>query len=284
MIAGRSLAAYDPEARSWRFTDTPSVSYETGAATDPVSGRILLVSRLALGSVDPATGAYTRHVDVAEPDLATGDGISLVYFPPTDRFYAFAMTPADRARAGVWEVTFDRANPAASSVRRLTGVAPPQRPIGAEAWAYDDANELIGGGVTDGAFFAFDPVAQRWHERVIDASTAALPVGSVDGHALVYDPVDNVYVFRTNIPSQLHTWAYRWGGQAPAAPGDAGANALDAGGDATMDARGGCGCHATAGGTGIGLEGLLCLLLLRGRPRRRCVTWPRRTWRRRRDR
>lgn len=209
VIAQGSFAAYQPDTGRWRFTDTPAVGFETGAETDPVSGRILLVSHSeGIGSVDPVDGRYTAHVAIDEPDLRTGKGVSLVYFPPNDRFYAIALT----SRApGVWEVHFDREDPAASSIRRLADLDLPRAPV-TEAWAYDAANHLIGGGVRGGRIFAFDPLAKRWHERRMKSSNPELAIGTLDGKALAYDPVHGLYIFRTSYDSGRRTWAYRWGG------------------------------------------------------------------------
>lgn len=133
VIARGAFAAYRPDTGRWRFTDTPAVGFETGAVTDPVRGRILLVSHSKeLGSVDPLDGRYIAQVAIDEAELRSGKGVSLVYFPPNDRFYAIALT----SRApGVWEVHFDRENPAACSIRRLADLDLPRAPV-TEAWAY----------------------------------------------------------------------------------------------------------------------------------------------------
>lgn len=231
VIASGTYAAYNPDTQQWRFSETPASEFETGAETDPVSGHILIVDRhRGICSADPTDGAFTCHAEVdplAATDLRTGNGVSLVYFPPTDRFYAFALTRSPQA---LFEVHFDRDNPSASTLRQLVDVVPPASPV-TEAWAYDDANQLIGGGVKDGRFFAFDPVAGQWHERIVESSNPEQLVGTVDGKALAYDPVDNVYIFRTNNASRRHTWAYRWGGEAPPVEPrpDAGPSPVDAG-------------------------------------------------------
>jgi hypothetical protein len=268
VIAQGTFAAFSFASGTWRFTETPSLTFAVGAETDPVSGRILLVSGGAIASIDPSDGTRTVHVKHAESDLSGGQGVSLVYFPPNDRFYAFVQANHEH---GVWEVHFDRDDPAASSVRQLTDVVPPTAPVH-DAWDYDSANELIGGGVAGGMFFAFDPVAEVWHQRLMESSDPALDVGGVNGKALAYDPVDNVFIFRTGWSSGVRTWAYRWGGEAPEPlpPADAGAGGdggagtgaggeagteasagaagtgAGAGASADADEAGGCGCHASA--------------------------------------
>lgn len=208
VIAQGTFAAYHPDTQRWRFTDTPAVGFETAAATDPVSGRILLVSRRqGIGSVDPADGSHTAHVPIEDAELRTSRGMSLVYFPPNDRFYVIARTTDG---FGVWEVHFDRDNPATSSIQRLAGVAPPEAPV-ADAWDYDAANRLIGGGILAGKFFAFDPLSKRWHMRQLQSANPELAVGDVDGKALAYDPVNELFLFRTTYESGRRTWAYRWG-------------------------------------------------------------------------
>jgi hypothetical protein len=89
-------------------------------------------------------------------------------------------------------------------------------------WAYDAANQLIGGGIRDNRFYAFDPIARHWQERVIAVvSDAVSEVGSVAYHALDYAPLDNVFIFLSDAGGggADRTWAYRFAGAALFADG-----------------------------------------------------------------
>ena len=72
-------------------------------------------------------------------------------------------------------------------------------------------NQIIGGAVANGRFFAFNPVTRAWTAKVIETQPPGASVGSVACHCLDYDPVDNVFLFLTSHRSWGRTWAYRYG-------------------------------------------------------------------------
>ena len=81
-------------------------------------------------------------------------------------------------------------------------------------WAYDAVNQIIGGGVNKGTFYAYDPATRTWTSRTIQPRTSG-SIGTVAFHALDYDPVNNVYVFVTDKASGRRTWVYRYAGGPP---------------------------------------------------------------------
>jgi uncharacterized repeat protein (TIGR01451 family) len=89
----------------------------------------------------------------------------------------------------------------------MTGEVPDSQESG---WAYDARNQIIGGGIRDGIFFAFDPLDHSWTSRVIQVQAPGEQVGTQAFHALDYDPVSNVFIFITEYSSGRRTWAYRY--------------------------------------------------------------------------
>lgn len=212
VIAEGRVAAYNPDTRQWRYTRQPALGFRYAAETDPVSGLIILVDRTGLQTFDPHTGELTQRLRFHHPDMHWER--NLVYYPPLDRFYYFVQGGLDHRGGksevleGVYEITLDRRHWGNSRIQRLEDVAAPGQT--ANAWAYDAAHQLIGGGPFQGRFYAFDPRTHRWQSRTIQAPDA-LNVGTVSAYALAFDPIDGVYIFRTDHASGRHTWAYRWG-------------------------------------------------------------------------
>ncbi|MBK8241090.1 MAG: hypothetical protein IPK74_36710 [Deltaproteobacteria bacterium] len=208
---GGKIAHFDRAGGSWSFSPmAQGASYDLGvnlpgSEPDPVSGRIVLFGGGGLASYDPATRVYTQHVDTYAGDngnLGSLDGIGyanhLVYFPPDDRFYLFA-----HGSQSVWALAYDRDAPAQSVAERLDTSGPsPGDELGFD---YDARNHVIGGGVRDGVFYAFDPFDATWSSHVIQGGNP----GTLAFHALAYDAVDNVYVFIASPDSGAHTWAFR---------------------------------------------------------------------------
>ncbi len=281
------MTAYDFDTKTWRYTDVESVSFQTGAEYDPVSGRILLVNRRKLRWLDPETGIAEDLVELDERAIDSGRGVSLVYHQGLDRFYVIMAVPRRPDAGGIWEIRLDRDDPTNSTVTKLDIPMPDPKPEKDDAWAYDAANDLIVGGVTDGWVFAFDPRTGNWYRQqaVVDADDPELRIGTVISKTLAYDPVDGVIVFRARASGQpIHTWAYRWGGEPPplppasdagvgradggTSPADGGSTASDGGtGGATIES--GCGCRFAASsgtsGTSAACLALLVLVVLRRR-------------------
>ena len=271
-IATGHIATYNIEAKTWQYSVSPSFDFGQAVETDPVSGQILVVDNGGLHTVDPASGVVTDLTMSAVPGMSWE--ASLVYFPPNDRFYWMNENGGSGSDTTneIFEIQFDRVNPSLSVVRPIN-VAPPAQPA-ADGWAYDSVNQLIGGGVNNNYFFAFDPITPQWLVRQIqpaasDAGTVncyglsttppvSCVAGTIDGWAIAYDPVDNVYIFRTDWGSGARTFAYRWGGIAPAVP-DGGPDVVDAGAGLSSDAGSGVGVDAGAGlssdaGSGVGVD------------------------------
>jgi len=198
---------YGVTAGTWSFSDTAGgdghPEYDGGeypaAERDPTSGQTVMLGRNGLYVYDAVTRTKTVAIDNYNESNFTGElgyANHLVYFPPNDRFYYF-----DRVAGGVWEVAFDRQNPASSIVTEVatSGTPPPHYEPG---YAYDAEHQIIGGAVFDSVFYAFDPATSSWSSSSIqgDPGTAAF-------HAVAYDPVNGVFLFVTE---SRRTWAYRF--------------------------------------------------------------------------
>ena len=198
---------YNPATRTWTAGGSMSNWGPWNSAEyDPPSGKILVVgynSHAGAGTLwlyDPVT-KQSSATGISIPDAGQTD--NLVYYPPTQKHYLI------RKDGALFEVTLNRSNFAASTVSAVRGTTGPLPSSGETGWAYDSANQIIGGGVHNGIFYAYHPPTKTWTARTMQPLSGG-PIGTVAFHALEYDPVNNVFIFLTNGPSGRHTWAYRW--------------------------------------------------------------------------
>jgi hypothetical protein len=205
-----TVSEYDPTARTWTLSATKRDWNALGAAEyDPASGKVILFSNYGLWSYDPVSKDAIQHQQ--QYTMPLGYAENLVLYPPNGKMYY--IRSSSPTTTTVYEITLDRANLANSTVREVTGIsgdAPVG--IGESGWAYDTVNQVIGGGVKDGVFYAFDPVAKTWTAKTIQRSPASAPaIGTQAFHALAFDPVNGVFIFITDSASGRRTWAYRYG-------------------------------------------------------------------------
>jgi hypothetical protein len=189
---------YNFSTKQWSWGTSMSSAWSNlgSAEYDPVSGLVVIVDGSSLWTYDPVSKTKTGRKSISLPGYAN----NLVYFPPNDKFYYFARGNP----TGVYELTVDRDNWSNSSVVQVTGMSgtPSSQESG---WAYDAANDVIGGGVRDGQFHAYNPLSRQWTTKTIQENSSA-SVGTQHFHAIDYDPINNVYIILAN----RHTWAYRY--------------------------------------------------------------------------
>jgi hypothetical protein len=200
------MLRYDIGASQWSYGKKAMDDlfyYADSAEADPVSGKIVVLGGEGLQLFDPATESI-ELLTGPPPDL--GYSNNLVYFPPNDRFYYFARGTPTR----VFEVALNRSTPSSSTVMEIPTTSAPSS--GESGWAYDSTHHIIGGGVENGVFYAFDPVSRAWTSQTMQAAPAdgGGAIGTVAFHALDYDPVDDVFIFLTDYASGRRTWAYRY--------------------------------------------------------------------------
>lgn len=213
--------AYNPATKIWRATaGNPDVwgireMEHLAAEYDPISRRVIIIGRLGLYSFDPATEVAARNMSFVRPELSLAQ--NLVYYPPNGKMYYILNNGT------VFEVTIERSDLAKSSIVQMTGLAgtspggvmPPLSDAGETGWAYDSANRIIGGGIANGTFYAFDPVARTWTATRMRSDSSSRTIGKLSFHALDYDQADNVFIFISRAPGdgfdKQNTWAYKYG-------------------------------------------------------------------------
>jgi hypothetical protein len=195
------VAHYDFNTKSWSFSNTAAGATDSWAASayDPVSGKILMVSREQMAVYDPIARTKTVARAIGDPNM--GANQNLVYFPPNDKFYYIHQFGA------VWEIDFDRARPSASTIKRLTVSGPvPGKSAPETGVAYDSVNHVIGMGPMAGIFYMFDPESRAWTATTVKGANP----GSILFHCIDFDPVAGVYIF---ISDDYRTWAFRGPGR-----------------------------------------------------------------------
>jgi hypothetical protein len=266
---GTTIAQYDPLARTWTFTEHPTLGLACAAEYDPLSGRIVAFGAQGyeakgLWTYDPETRDLKRHADT--PNFRSYAD-NLVYFPPNDRMYYFSRGDPIR----VFEIELDREDFSRTRITEIATTGAPAAPAGDAddtGFAYDAADQIIGGGISDGVFHAFDPIARAWTSVVMNTEPAGGTIGTQADHALDYDVRDGVFVFVTTYGSGGHTWAYRYGpGEPPSLPPPREAGGGTGQGGTTSQAAGSGGCQTGAGPSLLPWLALMALRPTRARRR-----------------
>jgi hypothetical protein len=207
------VAHFGLATNAWSF-GTDKVASSTAidpTEYDPVSDKIVVFGGSGLGMYDPASRKWTLAVSTyngetlkssqgSDTDMSNlGYANQLVYFPPTDTFYYF-----ERGAPAVYALKLDRNDLKQSTLDKVATSGTPS-PHGEPGYAFDAKNQVIGGAVSDSTFYVFDPAQGSWSAVPISASP-----GNEASHAVGYDPVNNVFVFVTDIDSGAKTWAFRY--------------------------------------------------------------------------
>jgi len=207
------ISRYDFSTGTWNYSkiNIPWY-YASAAAYDPITQKIVVVgytSNVGPGYVwvyDPATDTVTQG---GMAPVNIGYANNLVYYPPNQNFYLISNGTVPNGQA-VFEVALNRGNLSLSTVTQVTGIGGAIPSIIETGFAYDSANQIIGGGVQNGLFYAYDPATKLWSSKVMQTSPAGGSVGTVAHHSLDYDPVNNVFIILTDYASGFRTWAYRY--------------------------------------------------------------------------
>ncbi|PYV87771.1 MAG: hypothetical protein DMG05_16900 [Acidobacteria bacterium] len=224
-----SISHYDPIGKKWSFSRAATGGWPNYASSeyDPLSGMVIVLDSDSLWTYDPVSQVKTLRLTINQKDM--GYANNLIYYPPNQKMYYIARGTPTR----VWEVTLNRTSWASSSVKEVTGITGNIPSSQESSFAYDSVNQIIGGGIKNGVFYAYNPLNKTWASKVMQAQTSS--VGTLAFHALAYDPVDNIFLFITGQPSTgWKTWAYRYApagetstdSTAPTAPTNLGVNVV----------------------------------------------------------
>lgn len=205
---GGPIAHYDLAAGTWSFSEDEAsrgfVEGLAGAEFDPVSGLFVSFGGAGVALYDPETRTVVGAVAQLSGVDMSGLGYAnhLTYFPPTDTFYYFMRG----APVQVYALQLDRTDLAGSSLSLVAtnGPSPDHQEPG---YDYDPVHQRIGGAVLNDAFHSFDPTTGTWTATTVQGGSP----GTQAFHTLVYDGIDDVFLFVSDGASGGHTWAYRQG-------------------------------------------------------------------------
>ena len=203
---GGRVCWYDFDAQTWTYagTQAPWATY-AAAVLDPVSGKIIIAG---LGSpanpgyvwlYDPADNTYVTGIPFP---VAVGYAHDLVYFPPDDNFYVF------QSDGRVWRLTLNRANLMFATVAALTVTGTQPAASSRCGFAYDSVNKIIGGNVTNGTFYAFDPMSLAWSASAMQVEPGSVGVPNQVFHCLDFDEDSGCFVLLSEATNPT-TWIYR---------------------------------------------------------------------------
>ena len=202
------ITGYDPVTKKWAFRKTDPGQWDSfsTAELDPMSGATMILGSYGLWAYDAKADTFLgSQFDPTELGYAN----NLVYARKADRMYYFAR--GDKTR--VFELALDRATWTHSTLTELTTAVGPASPE--TGYAYDSVNDVVGGGIVDGRFTAFDPATRSWTTQTMQTDPPGGAIGTLAFHEIAFDPVDGVFVFVTDSASGFHVWAYRFAGAAP---------------------------------------------------------------------
>ncbi len=198
------VAHYSFETGEWSFGDVGKWSNLAASEFDPVSGWFVFVDSNGIYGYDPKVREAFKINAFSRAEL--GYANNLVYYPPLDAFYYFTSGGSVR----VFEIKLDRVDRAKTAIRLVDHISGSVPNSGETAWDYDSVNKVIGGGIKNGEFFVFNPVARRWDSKTIEAVDSDRSIGSVAFHSMAYSSNYNAYVFKTDYPSGHRIWLYRY--------------------------------------------------------------------------
>lgn len=210
VASGCTIGQYDITARQWTWTDKVTDKYyyyASSSAYDPISKKFLIVgngpqvSPSLLYTYDPETTEVTMQKYTGE----FGIDNNMVYFPLNDRFYLIS-----RGNPGyVTEVIPNRQDFSQTSFTRLalSGEAYSEGSI-SSGWKYDAENQVIGGGIKNGRFYYFDPIAKTWGSVAIQIQVGGSRITATAFHNIAYDHNKKVWVFIDDVTKK--TWVFRF--------------------------------------------------------------------------
>ena len=206
--AGGRIGHYNPDTKTWTYgpslSSSDSWSTLASAEFDPQSGLVVIVDGKGLWTYDPVSRVKVKRISHSIDNF--GYANNLIYFPPNGMMYYIARGNPTL----VFEVKLDRSNWSNSTITQVTGISGMIPATQESGFAYDSYNKIIGGGIKDGKFFAYDPISKSWIVKTINTDPSSSSIGTMRFHTIDYDPINNVFIVLTGSYSNVHTWAYRY--------------------------------------------------------------------------
>jgi hypothetical protein len=213
-IIANSFLPLTAEAKSWThgapMLPHPPWLVANAAEFDPSSGTIVIA-----GTGAPSGGlwVYDLQLEKVRAHIPSRDleeiHSNLILDPVTGIMYFIRWAKPGKTTS-VWKIELDRSD---WKKTKITPVPPAGNlpPRGLKGFAYDSAHRVIGGAVTAGKFYVFDPITDTWsaEQMNVRSKDGATP-GSMTALMLDYDPVNNVFLFIADGPKGRRTWAYRY--------------------------------------------------------------------------
>lgn len=200
---------YDFDAKSWSYSQYSEArtpwAYYCAAVLDPVSGKIMIAGynpQAGPGNIwlyDPTNDTFTTG-PAFPPEV--GYAHDFIYFPPDDSFYVL------QTDGRVWRVVLNRQNLSLTTVTALNVTG--SRPAASSrcGFAYDSVNNVIGGNVTNGIIYTFDPASLAWSAITMQVEAGSIGIPNQVFHNLDFDAASGCYVFLGD-PAAASTWLYR---------------------------------------------------------------------------
>ncbi len=193
------LAHFQPDTNEWILSDAELPWGKLAASElDPTTGWAIIVTDFYFYVFDLNTKTI---VDIFSHGQAVSYAKNMVYYPPTDKMYYILDGN------NIFELTLDRENIQNSSFVLLDDVQGDIPDLRETGFAYDSANQVIGGAVKNGGFYTFNPQNQTWSQHIMNVAESSESPSSMLFHVLDYDPINNVFIF---IDENRHTYAYRY--------------------------------------------------------------------------
>ncbi|MBL8029377.1 MAG: T9SS type A sorting domain-containing protein [Fibrobacteres bacterium] len=205
IVHGR-IGHYNPSTGKWRYSKA-AAQWERYAASeyDPVSGRVIIVHTNGVWLYDPVSETISKLSAEGGPGIEN----TLVYYPPTDKFYHIATSWV--ASFTVTEFTINRSTWTLTSrtLSGMTGDFPVWSNGNAErGFVYDKVNQRIGGGISNGFYYSFDPRIGVWSKSSVTVPGLTV-TPSVIAHSIAYDTVNKVVIFQIDLNYKRYSIAYR---------------------------------------------------------------------------
>lgn len=206
---GGRVCWYDFDREAWSYSRHSASAtpweYYAAAVLDPVSQKFLIA-----GYGREVSPGYVWIYDPEDDEFIVGPAFpaeigyahEIVYFPIDGLFYVF------QADGRVWRIALDRQQIMRTTVTSVTvrGTRPPKS--GRCGFAFDDSSRRIGGNISNGIYYAFDPMTSEWTSNEIQVESGSSGVPDQVFHCLEFDTTSGCFVCLAGANAAT-SWLYR---------------------------------------------------------------------------